>query len=66
MYGKIYAKRTMQLVKDIESNLLLYLLYYAGACNELAAIISASLCPGNTAPFEENVAAVVSCLQHYV
>ena len=31
----------------------LYSLQYAGACNELAGPISASLRPGNTAPFEE-------------
>ena len=34
-------------------NLSLYSLQYAEACNELAGPISASLHPGNTAPFEE-------------
>ena len=38
---------------QIKSNLSLYSLYYAEACNELAGPISASLRPGNTAPFEE-------------
>ena len=37
----------------IKSNLSLYSLDYAEACNELAGPISASLRPGNTAPFEE-------------
>ena len=37
----------------VKSNLSLYSLYYAEACNELAGPISASLRPGNTAPFEE-------------
>ena len=36
-----------------KSNLSLYSLDYAEACNELAGPISASLRPGNTAPFEE-------------
>ena len=36
-----------------KSNLLLYSLDYAEACNELAGPISASLRPGNTALFEE-------------
>ena len=36
-----------------KSNLPLYSLYYAEACNEFAGPISASLRPGNTAPFEE-------------
>ena len=31
----------------------LYSLYYAEACDECAGPISASLRPGNTAPFEE-------------
>ena len=38
---------------DIKSYLSLYSLDYAEACNELAGPISASLRPGNTAPFEE-------------
>ena len=38
---------------NIKSNLSLYSLDYAEACNELAGPISASLRPGNTAPFEE-------------
>ena len=38
---------------EFKSNLLLYLLYYAEACNKFAGPISASLCAGNTAPFEE-------------
>ena len=36
-----------------KSNLSLYSLKYAEACNELAALISASLRGDNTAPFEE-------------
>ena len=36
-----------------KSNLLLYSLHYANACNELAGLSSASLRPGNTASFEE-------------
>ena len=40
------------LVKS-KSNLSLYSLYYAEACNEFAGPISASLRPGNTASFEE-------------
>ena len=39
--------------KLIKSNLPLYSLYYAEACNELAGPISAPLRPDNTAPFEE-------------
>ena len=39
--------------EKIKSNLLLYSLHYAKACNELARPISASLRPRNTAPFEE-------------
>ena len=39
-------------LNQIKSNLLLYTLYYAEACNEFAGPISASLRPGNTAPFE--------------
>ena len=35
------------------SNLSLYSLYYAEACNEFAGPISVSLRPGNTTPFEE-------------
>ena len=38
---------------QIKSNLSLYSLHYAEACNELAGPISASLRPGNTAPFKE-------------
>ena len=38
---------------QIKSDLSLYSLDYAEACNELAGSISASLHPGNTAPFEE-------------
>ena len=34
---------------------LLYLLYYTEACNEFAGPISASLRPGNRAPFDEIV-----------
>ena len=40
------------IIKQI-ANLSLYSLYDAEACNELAGPISASLHPGNTAPFEE-------------
>ena len=41
------------LINYIKSNLSLYSLDYAEACNELAGPISASLRPGNTAPFQE-------------
>ena len=34
-------------------NLSLYQLYYVKACNKFTGPISASLCPGNTAPFED-------------
>ena len=44
---------TRRRVKSTKSNLSLYLLYYAEACNELVGLISASLRQGNTAPFEE-------------
>ena len=37
----------------MKSNLSLYSLDYAEACNELAGLISASLRPGNTASFEK-------------
>ena len=51
---KITILMTYQsLFVKIKSNLSLYSLYYAEACNELAGPISASLRPGNTAPFEE-------------
>ena len=43
----------LELLNQIKSNLSLYSLDYAEACNELAGPISASLRPGNTAPFEE-------------
>ena len=36
-----------------KSNLSLYLLYYAVACNEFAGLISASLRPGNTASLKQ-------------
>ena len=39
---------------------------YAEACNEFVGHISASLRPGNTAPFEENVPAVAGRWQHCV
>ena len=45
----------MRTVDPIKSNLLLYPLYYAEACNEFAGPISASLHPGNTARFEEKL-----------
>ena len=38
---------------SIKSNLSLYSLQYAEACNKLAGLISAPLRAGNTAPFEE-------------
>ena len=44
---------TLRKKKKRKSNLSLYLLDYAEVCNELAGPISASLRPGNTAPFEE-------------
>ena len=37
----------------VKSNLSLYSLYYAKACNEFAGPISASLRPGKTAAFEK-------------
>ena len=40
-------------IKNEKSNLSLYSLNYAEACNELAGPISASLCPGNTGPAEK-------------
>ena len=46
-----FAKYVYQ--NQIESNLSLYSLYHAEACNEFAGPISASLRTGNTAPFEE-------------
>ena len=45
--------KVMASSNQIKSNLSLYSLHYAEACNELAGPISASLRPGNTAPFEE-------------
>ena len=36
-----------------QSNLSLYSLYYAEACNEFTGPVSASFRSGNTAPFEE-------------
>ena len=39
--------------KKSKSNLLLYSLYSAEACNELVGPISAPMRPGNTDPFEE-------------
>ena len=41
------------IISQIKSNLSLYSLYYAEACNEFAGPISASLRLSNTAPFEE-------------
>ena len=38
---------------QIKSNISLYLLYYAEACDELAGLIATSLRPGSTASFEE-------------
>ena len=51
----LYARCTLcfNQLQYIKSNLSLYSLDYAEACNELAGPISASLRPGNTAPFEE-------------
>ena len=53
------GKLTLTLMKrktvQIKSSLSLYSLDYAKACNELAGPISASLRPGNTAPFEEKL-----------
>ena len=40
-------------LKQIKSNLSLYSLYYAEVCTEFAGPISASLRPGNSAPFVE-------------
>ena len=51
---------------QIKSNLSLFSLYYAEECNESAVPIYASLCPGNTASFKANVAAVASRWQHCV
>ena len=57
-----------EISNQINSNLSLYSLDYAEACNELelAGLISASLRPGNTAPFRRNVAAVARRWQHCV
>ena len=53
-YFCCYRKgRLHKLYYQIKSNLSLYSLHYAEACNKLAGPISASLRPGNTAPFEE-------------
>ena len=41
------------MINYIKSNLLLYSLQYAEACNELAGPISASLRPGNKTSLEE-------------
>ena len=48
-----WASELLHLCFLIISNLSLYSLDYAEACNELAGPISTSLRPGNTAPFEE-------------
>ena len=45
--------KILKVVKEIESNLLSYSLYYAEACNEFAGPIFASLRSDNTASFEE-------------
>ena len=39
--------------RNVKSNLSVYSLYYAEACNEFAGPISASWRRNNTAPFEE-------------
>ena len=55
-YVVLFALKKKSLIihfYQIKSNLSLYSLHYAEACNELAGPISASLRPGNTAPFEE-------------
>ena len=49
-----------------KSNLLVYSLYYAEACNELAGPISAPLAPGHHCSFRRNVTAVASRWQHCV
>ena len=49
-----------------KSNLLVYSLYCAEACNELAGPISASLAPGHHCSFRRNVAAVASRWQHCI
>ena len=49
----LFPKTNKLLSLIIKSNLSLYSMDYAEACNELAGPISASLCPGNTASFEE-------------
>ena len=58
-FSMIVTKQTLANLKarlskaeSNQSNLSLYLLDYAKACNKLAGPISASLRPGNTAPFE--------------
>ena len=40
-------------ITKVKSNLLFHSLYYAEARNKFAGAISASLCPGKTAPLEE-------------
>ena len=52
----LYLDMTLSLLFfscQIKSNVSLYLLYYAETCNEFAGPISATLHPGNTAPFEK-------------
>ena len=49
-----------------KSNLSLYSLYYAEACNELAGLHLRVIAPGQHSFFRRNVAAVASCWQHCV
>ena len=48
-------KKIENFIPNFKSNLSLYSLYYAEACNELSGPNSASLRPGNTASFEETL-----------
>ena len=53
MFGAGNVQLLGKFTRESKSNPPLYSLYYTEPCNELARPISASLCPGNTASFEE-------------
>ena len=48
-----WKQRSYARARSLKSNLSLYSLSYAEACNEFAQLISVSLRSGNTASFEE-------------
>ena len=52
IFSKLYSAEVSKPEFSI-SNLSLFSLYYAEACNEFAGPIPVSLHPGNIAPFEE-------------